>query len=218
VNLRINFFSRCAADGSIVKYNKILSTMALNQITEIIDEFPDELRKVSRELVYSSTHVIGIGIRGELPSRIGNKCWLYHPEVSVGVSLVAERSNRSDGGSLARRTFLPVDCLLELLAEQHPSGGCQAPYYSGRRPFSVFQGGHPDGATWPVYVGPFDRRVCLSVADERCPVDWSLMLEVSQSKLKPVDEDKVIADSIAGLISQSMLLPEDEIVSVYHRK
>jgi hypothetical protein len=44
------------------------------------------------------------------------------------------------------------------------------------------------------------------------------MLEVSQSKLKPVDEGTVIADSIAGLISQSMLLPEDEIVSLYHRK
>jgi hypothetical protein len=55
--------------------------MPLNKITEIIDDCPEELRKVSSELIYSSTHVIGIGIRGELPSRIGNKCWLYHPEV-----------------------------------------------------------------------------------------------------------------------------------------
>jgi hypothetical protein len=44
------------------------------------------------------------------------------------------------------------------------------------------------------------------------------MLEVSQSKVKPVDESKVIAESIAGLISQTMLLPSDEIVSIYHRK
>ena len=30
--------------------------------------------------MFSSTHVIGIGIRGSLPPRIGDKCWLYFPE------------------------------------------------------------------------------------------------------------------------------------------
>ncbi len=29
-------------------------------------------------LVYSSTHVVGVGIRGAMPH--GTKCWLYFPE------------------------------------------------------------------------------------------------------------------------------------------
>lgn len=44
------------------------------------------------------------------------------------------------------------------------------------------------------------------------------MLEVSQSYKKPVDEENLIADCIQGLINTTMCKPEDEIVSVYHRK
>lgn len=54
----------------------MISTMPLDQITEITDE-AENLRDTSRKLVYSSTHVIGVGIRGVLPPRIGDKCWLY---------------------------------------------------------------------------------------------------------------------------------------------
>lgn len=49
-------------------------------------------------------------------------------------------------------------------------------------------------------------------------LDWSLMLEVSQSKQKPVDEENLLRDSIQGLINTGLLQPEDEIVSTYHRK
>ena len=49
------------------------------------------------------------------------------------------------------------------------------------------------------------------------PADWSLMLEVSQSHLKPVDEANLIKDCIQGLINTTQLLPTDEIVSIYHR-
>lgn len=47
---------------------------------------------------------------------------------------------------------------------------------------------------------------------------WSIMLEVSQSTLKPVDEENLLKDCIQGLINTEMILPEDEIVSTYHRK
>lgn len=57
----------------------MISTMPLDQICEIIDE-AEPLREVSRGLIYSSTHVIGVGVRGVLPPRIGDKCWLYFPE------------------------------------------------------------------------------------------------------------------------------------------
>jgi hypothetical protein len=50
--------------------------MALDLAVEII-EGAENLTATSRELIYSSTHVIGVGIRGTLPDRIGDKCWLY---------------------------------------------------------------------------------------------------------------------------------------------
>lgn len=44
------------------------------------------------------------------------------------------------------------------------------------------------------------------------------MLEVSESSMKPVDNENMLRDSIQGLINTSMLNPEDEIVSTYHRR
>ena len=46
---------------------------------------------------------------------------------------------------------------------------------------------------------------------------WSIMLEVSQSEMKPVDVENILKDSIQGLINTQLLKPEDEIVSTYHR-
>lgn len=47
---------------------------------------------------------------------------------------------------------------------------------------------------------------------------WSIMLEVSQSTKKPVDEANILKDCIQGLINTEMILPDDDIVSTYHRK
>jgi hypothetical protein len=47
---------------------------------------------------------------------------------------------------------------------------------------------------------------------------WSIMLEVSQSSMKPVDEANLLKDCIQGLINTDMIKPQDEIVSTYHRK
>lgn len=47
---------------------------------------------------------------------------------------------------------------------------------------------------------------------------WSIMLEVSQSTKKPVDEENLLRDCIQGLVNTEMLKPTDEVVSTYHRK
>lgn len=44
------------------------------------------------------------------------------------------------------------------------------------------------------------------------------MLEVSESTMKPVNHDTLLADTIQGLINTDMLKPSDEIVSTYHRR
>lgn len=47
---------------------------------------------------------------------------------------------------------------------------------------------------------------------------WSIMLEVSESSMKPVNNETLLAESIQGLINTEMLRPTDEIVSTYHRR
>ena len=47
---------------------------------------------------------------------------------------------------------------------------------------------------------------------------WSIMLEVSESSMKPVNNASLLKDSIQGLINTEMIRPNDEIVSTYHRR
>ncbi len=44
------------------------------------------------------------------------------------------------------------------------------------------------------------------------------MVEISESSLKPVDQAKLLRDTIQGLINTEMIRPDDEIVSTYHRR
>ena len=60
--------------GKTIGYNKLITTMAVDQLVEQMED--KELITLSKGLFYSSTHVIGVGIRGERPERIGDKCWV----------------------------------------------------------------------------------------------------------------------------------------------
>ena len=61
-------------DGTTVKYEKLVSTMAVDSLVETMND--STLIDMSKELFYSSTHVIGVGVRGHRPERIGDKCWV----------------------------------------------------------------------------------------------------------------------------------------------
>lgn len=65
-------------DGTTVSYGKLISTMPVDSLVEkMADENGIEFAK---DLFFSSTNVIGFGIRGERPERIGDKCWVsYSP-------------------------------------------------------------------------------------------------------------------------------------------
>lgn len=66
----------------------------------------------------------------------------------------------------------------------------------------------------------------LQLADGSAPEDtsaqegpyWSIMLEVSESSMKPVDTPNMLRDCIRGLLNTEMLRPTDPIVSTYHRR
>ncbi|KAF1816315.1 UDP-galactopyranose mutase [Eremomyces bilateralis CBS 781.70] len=159
-------------DGTTVKYQKLVSTMAVDALVEKMED--KELVDLSKGLYYSTTHVIGVGIRGERPERIGDKCWLYFPEDNCPFYRATIFSNYSPNNQPAQSAQLPTLQLAD-----------------GSKP-----------ATSAAAYGPY----------------WSIMLEVSESSMKPVDQDALLADCIQGLVNTDMLQPADEIVSTYHRR
>ncbi|KAG9202298.1 hypothetical protein G6514_004507 [Epicoccum nigrum] len=159
-------------DGRVVKYNKLINTMAVDALVDTMGD--KELQALSKDLFYSSTHVIGVGLRGERPERIGDKCWLYFPEDDCPFYRATIFSNYSPYNQPQKDVKLATQQLAD-----------------GSKPKST----EPQ-------EGPY----------------WSIMLEVSESSMKPVDQENMLKDCIQGLINTEMIKPEDEIVSTYHRR
>ncbi|KAG9778933.1 Udp-Galactopyranose mutase in complex with Udp, partial [Aureobasidium melanogenum] len=159
-------------DGTSIKYGKLISTMSVDYLTEAMGN--QKLHDLSKGLFYSSTHVIGVGIRGHRPERIGDKCWLYFPENDCPFYRATIFSNYSPHNQ-------PV--ATKKLATMQLADG-SAPESTG------------------LNEGPY----------------WSIMLEVSESSMKPVDSENLLKECIQGLVNTEMLQPKDEIVSTYHRK
>ncbi|KAL1639305.1 putative udp-galactopyranose mutase [Diplodia seriata] len=158
-------------DGTVVKYKQLVNTMAVDHLAQVMGD--KELYGLTQQLYYSSTHVIGVGIRGERPERIGDKCWLYFPEDNCPFYRATIFSNYSPYNQPDASKKLPT--LYTASGEKGSSEAKEGPY-------------------------------------------WSIMLEVSQSGMKPVDEANLLKDCIQGLVNTEMLKPTDEIVSTYHRK
>jgi len=60
--------------GLTIGYKKMISTMPVDNLVRCLHQ--KELIHDASRLCYSTTHVIGIGIRGERPCGIGDKCWV----------------------------------------------------------------------------------------------------------------------------------------------
>jgi len=159
------------ADGTTIGYGTLINTMAVDQLVEKMGN--QKLISLSKGLYYSTTHVIGVGIRGERPERIGDKCWLYFPEDNCPFYRATIFSNYSPYNQPQADVKLPT----------------------------LYNADGSKPASDEAKEGPY----------------WSIMLEISQSSVKPVDVENILKDSIQGLINTEMLKPEDEIVSTYHR-
>ena len=158
-------------DGTTINYKKLVNTMAVDSLVETMRN--EELISLSKGLFYSTTHVIGVGVRGSRPERIGDKCWLYFPEDNCPFYRATIFSNYSPNNQPPASKKLKT---LQLA----------------------------DGST------PSDS------ADKEGPY-WSIMLEVSESSMKPVSRETLFKDCIQGLVNTEMLKPSDEIVSTYNR-
>ncbi|GMH44071.1 hypothetical protein BSKO_12005 [Bryopsis sp. KO-2023] len=174
----IDLEGKCAemADGRKIKYKAMLSTMPLDLTLRMLGktEWPENL-------VYGSSHIIGIGLRGKCPH--GTKCWLYFPESDCPYYRCTIFSN------YAEANCPPADKKLKTICKGDGGAG--------------------------------------SSAEESGPY-WSLMFEVTESAMRPVDNSMVtiggqqwpavVLETMKGAIATSMTQPGDEIVSLYHRR
>ena len=93
------------ADGTTIVYHKLINTMAVDHLVEVMGD--SELIKLSKGLFYSSTHVIGVGIRGERPDRIGDKCWVRIIQLTCSKLMSSSSTfQRTIAHFIERRSFL----------------------------------------------------------------------------------------------------------------
>lgn len=74
------------ADGSTESYDVLISTMPFDDLLRIttgekcFGDAPKTLwPSIADQMVYSATHVIGLGIKGAPPPHLHTKCWMYFP-------------------------------------------------------------------------------------------------------------------------------------------
>lgn len=65
------------ASGETYRYSALISTMPLDLLADMVG---GPLREPGARLVHSSTHVVGIGLRGRPAPEHAATCWMYFPE------------------------------------------------------------------------------------------------------------------------------------------
>ena len=80
------------ADGRSYPYDVLLSTMPLNMLLGTIDTVPDHLHEAAGDLLWSGSHIVGVGI--DRPAN-SSKNWIYFPEPDVPFYRVTYLSNYS---------------------------------------------------------------------------------------------------------------------------
>jgi protoporphyrinogen oxidase len=139
---------RCS-DGSEQGYETLISTLPLDVSTRMLSAKRSAIAEAAAGLKYSSSNIIGIGLKGQPPPHLRTKCWMYFPE---------------------------ADC----------------PFYRT----TVFSNYSPN-----------------NVPDIRS--SWSLMTETSESPCKPVDQSRLLEDTIQGCLNTKLFEDRNDIVSTW---
>ncbi len=82
------------ADGCSARYDYLISSMPLDLLLRAMTGRPDLAAKADA-FVHSSSHIVGIGLRGQPPEQLRTKCWIYFPEGSVPFHRATVFSNYS---------------------------------------------------------------------------------------------------------------------------
>jgi protoporphyrinogen oxidase len=113
---RVDRKARCVhtTDGRTWDYDVLVSTMPLTELLRLSDH--DELARVAqRDLKYSSSNIVGVGLKGRPPEHLKTKCWMYFPENDCPFYRVTVFSNYSPHNVPA------IDTTWSLMAETSES-------------------------------------------------------------------------------------------------
>jgi protoporphyrinogen oxidase len=68
--------------GERIDYDVLISTMPADALLRLLCGRPG-ITSEADQYVHSSSHIVGVGLRGAPPAFLGTKCWIYFPEESV---------------------------------------------------------------------------------------------------------------------------------------
>ena len=160
-------------NGDTIKFNKMLNTAPLELFLEMTED-SDKAMLARRELFHSSTHVIGIGLRGT--HKLGGLKFGYFPQDDIIFN--------------------------------------RATVFSGYSPNNT----PPSSKKLPTLHVAKDYPVKSSDETSKPGPYWSILLEVSESKFKPIRGSTILEDCVKGCIKGNIFEEDAEIVSIYYLK
>jgi protoporphyrinogen oxidase len=66
--------------GERLNYDLILSTMPLDVLATSLSPSIAAVSEAAPQLLHSNSHIVGVGLKGEMPGKLAKKCWMYFPE------------------------------------------------------------------------------------------------------------------------------------------
>ena len=88
-------------DGTEERWDSLISTAPIDWLCRTAKGLPSELSRCVDGLGYSSTHVIGLGLRGGKPDDLAEKCWMYFPDSTSPYYRLTHFSHYGPGNSPA---------------------------------------------------------------------------------------------------------------------
>jgi protoporphyrinogen oxidase len=82
-------------DGERLDYDQLLSTMPLDSLGKVMTPNVEPVQEAAPKLLRSHSHIIGVGLTGEMPAKLSKKCWMYFPEDNCPFYRVTVFSNYS---------------------------------------------------------------------------------------------------------------------------
>jgi protoporphyrinogen oxidase len=92
VNLDVEEKIVTLKDGSRVRYDRLISTMPLNELIGRAENAPDPVRQWADRLCHSGTYVVGCGFKTPLNDE---RCWMYFPTPDVPFNRVTNFAHYS---------------------------------------------------------------------------------------------------------------------------
>jgi protoporphyrinogen oxidase len=89
------------ANGSEERWDALLSTAPLDWLCQHASGLPGHTSVKANRLGYSSTHVVGVGLRGGKPAALAEKCWMYFPDANSPYYRVTHFSHYSPANAPA---------------------------------------------------------------------------------------------------------------------